>query len=378
MKGKKAKVKKLKMVMHIVGNRPQFIKLAPLSKELHRRGYKDIIVHTGQHYDESMSDIFFEELEIAKPEVNLNVGSGSHAETTAKVLLGVEKIVLKYVPDLVILYGDTNSTMAAALACSKLGVAIIHVEAGTRSHLKSNPEEINRILIDHVSEVLFCPDKQSLKNLSKEGLTENIYFSGDIMYDTFLHVKEKGKKEFLQKYEVETGKYILMTWHRQENTNDKERMEEILGFLEQSNVLILFPIHPRTKKMLEKFDLWERINKISKLKIVDPVGYIEMVTLQCNCKLILTDSGGLSKESLYAGVKCLYMMDAVIWPDLEKIGCIRHVFFNNKKSVEVALKLINSASKNETKGSYDFYGNGHTAESIVSILEKKGYITAER
>lgn len=355
--------------MHIVGNRPQFIKLAPVSRELHQRGYKDIIIHTGQHYDENMSDIFFRELGIDKPIENLEVGSGSHAEITAKAMVGVEKVCMKYKPSFVILYGDTDSTLAAALACRKLNISIAHVEAGTRSYKKSNPEEINRIIVDHVSDICFCPDHPSVENLRKEGITKNVFFTGDVMYDTFLQTKRKGiESNLLEKYDLEKEKYVLMTWHRQENTGKEERVEKIVSFLEMIKCKILYPVHPRTRKVLIDYGLWDRIFKIENLTIIEPVGYDEMVYLQSNCKVILTDSGGLSKESAFAGAKCLFMADLNVWPDLENIGWITHIDFDNKGSIENALNIMQE-SKAE-KREVNFYGDGHAAEKIVGVLGK--------
>lgn len=356
--------------MHIVGNRPQFIKLAPVSKELHQRGYKDIIIHTGQHYDENMSDIFFRELGIDKPIENLEVGSGSHAEITAKAMVGVEKVCMKYKPALVILYGDTDSTLAAALACCKLNIPIAHVEAGTRSYKKSNPEETNRVIVDHISDICFCPDHPSVENLSKEGIKKNVFFTGDVMYDSFLQTKKKGiESNLLEKYDLEKEKYILMTWHRQENTDKKERVDKIVSFLEQINCKMLYPVHPRTKKALADYDLWERISGIRNLIIIDPVGYDEMVYLQSNCKLILTDSGGLSKESVFAGAKCLFMADLNVWPDLERAGWITHVDFDNESSIKNALNIVQEGKVERRE--VDYYGDGHAAEKIVGILAQK-------
>lgn len=358
----------MSMIMHIVGNRPQFIKLAPLSKELHRRGYRDIIVHTGQHYDANMSDVFFEELGIEKPVENLNAGSGSHAEITARVMVGVERVCIKYKPLVVILYGDTDSTLAAALACCKLNIPIVHVEAGTRSYTKENPEEVNRVVVDHVSSVCFCPDRPSVENLKKEGITENVYFSGDIMYDTFLQTREKYHGNLLQECGLEKDDFVLMTWHRQENTESKERMEQILSFLERVDCKILYPMHPRTGKMLHTFGLWEKAKKIENLIIIEPVGYDEMVYLQSNCKIILTDSGGLSKESVFAGARCLFMVDIKVWPDLEEIGWLQHIYFDKEESVRNALKIIRD--KKAGKVQVDFYGDGHAAAKIVDKLEE--------
>lgn len=355
-------------IMHIVGNRPQFIKLAPLTKELHKRGYEDLVIHTGQHYDSNMSDIFFDELGIEKSVENLNVGSGSHAEITARVLLGTEKVLQKYKPSLVVLYGDTDSTLAAALACRKLNIPIVHVEAGTRSYSKENPEEMNRVVVDHISTVCFCSDKQSVENLKKEGITENVIFSGDIMYDTFLQTKAAADKAVVQKYKLEKNQYVLMTWHRQENTDSRERMEQILNFLERVECKIVYPIHPRTKKMLHEFGLWEKTEHIKNLILIDPVGYQEMVCLSNDAKIILTDSGGLSKESVFAGTKCLFMVDLNIWPDLERIGWLTHIEFDREESVKAALEQIKGEKEKEIE--VDFYGDGCAAKKMVDKLEE--------
>lgn len=363
-------------IMHIVGNRPQIIKLAPLTKELHRRGYRDVVIHTGQHYDGNMSDIFFEELGIDMPAENLMVGSGSHAETTARAMLGLERVLLQRKPDVAIVYGDTNSTLASALVCCKLQIPIVHVEAGGRTGLRSNPEELNRIVVDHLSDVLFAPDRQSVENLKGEGIGRNAYFSGDIMYDAFLDVKREGKCGVLGELGLQPGKYVLMTWHRQENTDDRERVEGIIGLLEQCRAKVVYPIHPRTKKRLREFGLWDRIRAIEPLEIIDPVGYVEMVALQLGSRLILTDSGGLSKESYFAGAKCLCMMDAVVWPDLERIGWIRHVRLDDRESVKSAAGIINGGGGwvDEKENGEDFYGTGHCAEYIADTLEREGYL----
>lgn len=362
-------------IVHIVGNRPQFIKLAPLSHELHKRGYEDMIIHSGQHYDSRMSDIFFEELEIEKPVMNLNVGSGTHAEITAKTMMGVEKAILEIKPAIVILYGDTDTTLAAALACRKLNVPVVHVEAGARTYSKENPEEMNRIVVDHVSDLCFCSDRQSVENLKKEGIIENVFFTGDIMYDTFLQMKGKCNQDLLSEYGLEKDNYVLMTWHRQENTDSKERMEMILGFLERIDCNILYPVHPRTEKMLKTFNLWDRAIKIENLILTEPLGYQEMVYLQNSCKIILTDSGGLSKESVFAGAKCLFILDLQVWPDLEKTGWLYHVDFLDESSMEQALEMI-KAPKSE-KVQVDFYGDGHAAEKMVDIMEEKGYLNGK-
>ena len=218
-----------RVIMHIVGNRPNFIKLAPISREIRKRGYKEIIIHTGQHFDENMSDVFFRELDIPEPDENLHVSGGSHSEMTARIMLELETVVIKYHPHVVFVYGDTNSTLAAALVVRKLNIPIAHIEAGIRTGIYENPEEANRIFVDHASELLCTPDRASKRNLEMEGLGAKSCFTGDVMYDAFLYYKKRVNAErIMEKYGVRSKEYILMTWHRQENTSDAERMIQIL------------------------------------------------------------------------------------------------------------------------------------------------------
>lgn len=358
------------MVMHIVGNRPQFIKLAPVSRELKKRNIEEIIIHTGQHYDKNMSDIFFEELGIPKPTKNLNVGSGTHAQTTAKAMVALEEVMLEYNPRCVIVYGDTNSTLAAALVAAKLCIPIVHVEAGPRTNDKKNPEECNRIVVDHLSEYLCAPDRISVKNLRKEGIEEeNIYFTGDVMYDEFLYcASQENENEYLKKYPKD---YILMTWHRQENTSSKDRMEKIIDFIEQIKYPIILPLHPRTRKMLNEYGLEDRIEKNENLFITDPVGYMEMVMLLKNCKILVSDSGGASKEASFVGKKCVYMLDLEIWSELIEVGYIQNVELDDTTSVKKALDTVFEAIQEEKCcDGVDFFGDGNAAKKIGDIVEQ--------
>ncbi len=366
----KRKMDDKKLMMHIVGNRPQFIKLAPLSHEIRKRGHREMIVHTGQHFDANMSDIFFEELDIPKPDVNLHISGGSHAEMTAKMLVSIEKVLLEHRPDIVILYGDTNSTLAAALAARKLNLTVAHVEAGPRTGAWTNPEETNRIVTDHVSDILFSPDMASLENLRREGLEDRAYFTGDVMYDSFLHCRDGADAEgIMGKYGVSRGGYVLMTWHRQENTADSGRMKQILHIIEKIGTTVLYPMHPRTRKMLEEFHLMQYAENIGNLKIVQPVGYQEMVALSFNCRFILTDSGGLSKESYFAGVKCLFMMEknVGVWPDLVKSRWIIHVQTADNITKELLAECCDVAGGERPH----YYGDGCAAGKMVDILEKE-------
>lgn len=354
------------MIVHVVGNRPQFIKLAPLYFALKSSGAEQSIIHSGQHYDPSLSQIFFDELNIPKPAVNLGVGSGTHAEITAKALVGVERELLQLKPELVIVYGDTDTTLAAALAASKLHIPLVHVEGGVRTHSRTNPEEQNRIVTDHLSSVIFCPDMIAVENTKLEGMENNSYCTGDIMYDTFLNCAKREKEN--------NDPIILMTWHRQENTESKERMESILNFVEKLNDKVICPMHPRTQKCLKQFGLWEKALGISGFSIIDPVGYLEMVALMQSARLILTDSGGVSKESSFAGAKCLFMVDLDVWIDLMNIGWIQKVNVEDEKSVQSALKFAQEAQRVETDKRPRLYGDGHAAQKMVQILKEKKFI----
>lgn len=360
------------MVAHIVGNRPQFIKLAPVLRALDKKNFKQVIIHTGQHYDKEMSQVFFEELEIPEPVENLNIGSGTHAEITAKAMLGIEKVLIKLQPEIVVVYGDTNSTLAAALVAAKLQIPVFHVEAGPRTHNFENPEEQNRIVVDHLSEMLFTPDEISKHNLLSEGIdTKKIIFSGDVMYDEFLYVREKLNNQG-------NGQYALLTWHRQENTSSKERMLQIINFLKQIDYPIIFPLHPRTKKKLEEYGLLEQLIAIKDMKIVKPVGYFEMVKLLDGCKFILSDSGGTSKESAYAGKKCYFLLNLIVWPQLIDSGNIQIVDFERKESVALAVDNIKKMRDYEKKDAliHQFFGKGNAAEIIAEHIQ--GYLTEGR
>jgi len=356
------------MITHIVGNRPQFIKLAPLYHALEKEGCEQSIIHSGQHYDENMSDVFFAELGIPVPRVNLSAGSGSHAQMTAKIMVGLEEELLAERPKLLILYGDTNTTLAGALVAAKLCIPIAHVEAGPRTHDKGNPEECNRIVTDHLSEVLFCPDAISLHNLEREGLGEAAFVTGDIMYDTYLSIAE-GVRQSEPQDEV-----VVMTWHRQENTCSKERMESILHVVECLNDRVVCPLHPRTRKCLAEYGLWEKAQKIPGFEIIEPIGYTEMVKLMNRARLILTDSGGLSKESSFAGAKCLFMLEMDLWEDLVKDQWMYKFDPQNEKSVEGALRFAGQAKRVALSERPKHYGDGRAAEKMVRKLRERGLI----
>lgn len=359
------------MITHVVGNRPQFIKLAPLYDALEKTGCAQNIIHSGQHYDENMSDIFFQELGIPAPYVNLMAGGGSHAQVTAKAMVGLEKELLEKKPSLVILYGDTNTTLAGAVVASKLCIPIVHVEAGPRTNNRANPEERNRVATDHLSDILFCPDQVSLENLQREGLGERSYMTGDIMYDTYLSISEKMEKECVS---GEQDEMVLMTWHRQENTSDRERMSRILDLIEKLGDHVVCPLHPRTRKCLVQYGLWERAEKIPNLEVIDPVGYVEMVRMMNRARLILTDSGGVSKESSFAGAKCLFMVELDIWEELQRADWIHRVNPENPASVADAIDFAGRARRVLKEDRPRFYGDGHAARKMVQILKERNLL----
>ena len=313
-------------IITILGTRPQLIKASSLSNLFKKnRKIKEIIVHTGQHYDYEMSDIFFKELNIPKPKYNLNIKSKYHGEMTARMILGIEKILIKEKPDYTVVYGDTNSTLAGAIASKKLLIPVIHIEAGLRSYNKKMPEEINRVLTDQCSDILFTPSKLANLNLKKENINKSsIYEVGDIMYDIFLNHYKK-----LKKNNNFTSSDILVTIHRPENTNNFSKMLNIIKNLNELSKMykILFPIHPRTKKILKQFDVFKLINK--QVKIIKPLEYTETIKHLKYCKLLITDSGGLQKEAFFSKTQVITIRGQTEWPETIEAGWNRLVKPNN-------------------------------------------------
>ncbi len=312
-------------IVSVVGARPQFIKCAPVSCEL-RKVAQEVMVHTGQHYDDSMSGVFFRELGLPEPDYDLAVGSGSHGYQTGEMLKKIEEILLKEKPEVVLVYGDTNSTLAGALAAAKLHIPVAHVEAGLRSHNRAMPEEINRILTDHVSDSLFCPTVTAVENLKREGVTKGVHLVGDVMYDALLDGVEIAKRTstILKRLAVEPGQFILATVHRAENTDQPQRLEGIvtaLAGLAKAGHTIVFPVHPRTRKLLgmHSFELCKGVVQI------DPVPYLDMVLLESTARLILTDSGGIQKEAYWLQVPCLTLRDETEWEETVQSGWNRLV-----------------------------------------------------
>lgn len=304
----------------VIGARPQFIKAAPFSEEFRRKNI-EILVHTGQHYDQNMSEIFFDELGIPKPDYNLGVGSGSHGKQTARMLEGIEEIILKEKPDGLLVYGDTNSTLAGALAASKLHIPVYHVEAGLRSYNKLMPEEQNRILTDHISDILMCPTQTAVDNLKKEGITSGVVNTGDIMYEAVLRNINISKQKYSngvwseeivsenRKLKQLTDKdYYLATIHRAENTDDPDKLTNIFKAFNELDRPVLLPLHPRTKKLIKDLAV-----PLSNALIIQPVGYLLMLYLTSNARMVITDSGGLQKEAYFLKTPCTTLRDQTEW-----------------------------------------------------------------
>jgi len=299
-------------LLSIVGARPQFIKCAPLSREL-RKEHEEILVHTGQHYDQEMSEIFFEELGIPEPDYNLGIGSGSHGEQTGKMLIAIEKVLLKESPDFVLVYGDTNSTLAGALAASKLHLKVGHVEAGVRSFDRQMPEEINRVLTDRISTLLFCPTRTAVDNLEKEGITKGVHLVGDVMTDALIYNKKVAhdRSRIIEELGLKQKEYLVVTVHRPSNTDSRENMQNIIEALGKSGKTVVFPVHPRTEKYLREYGLRDSMH--SNVKLIQPLGYLDMLRLMASAEKILTDSGGMQKEAFMLGVPCITLRDNTEW-----------------------------------------------------------------
>lgn len=299
-------------ILSVVGARPQFVKVAPIHNTLCKR-HEHRILHTGQHYDYQMSQVFFEELDIPQPDHYLGVGSGSHGEQTGRMLEAIEVVLMKDRPDVVLVYGDTNSTLAGALAAAKLGIPIGHVEAGLRSYRRGMPEEINRVATDHVSDLLFCPTQASVINLEKEGIVDGVFNVGDVMIEVLLQVQDRLKEDTLSELGVERGRYVLCTIHRQENADDRSRMERMIDAILRSGATFVIPLHPRTRKNLSSWGLLGSLERAENVILTEPKNFLAFTALEKNAERIVTDSGGVQKEAYFFGVPCITVRDETEW-----------------------------------------------------------------
>lgn len=357
-------------VINVVGARPNFMKIAPIIEEMrkHPQNFEPILVHTGQHYDERMSKMFFDDLELPKPDVYLGVGSGTHAEQTAKIMVEFEKVLFKEQPDLVVVVGDVNSTVACALTAVKLRIPVTHVEAGLRSFDRRMPEEINRILTDAISDYLFITEESARRNLLTEGKPEErIFFVGNVMIDTLIkNMKKADSSHILSELNLHPKNYALLTLHRPENVDKRDRIKGILSALEElkKHIQIIFPVHPRTQKRLGEFGL----NHNNGVKIIKPLGYLDFLKLMSQAKFVMTDSGGIQEETTLLRIPCLTLRNNTERPITITQGTNTLVGGNREKIIKYSLNLLNGDLKTN---SLPKFWDGKSAKRIIKILLEK-------
>jgi len=350
------------------------MKVAPLHKAFqpHSDSFRHLIVHTGQHYDETMSKVFFQDLELPHPDFYLGVGSGSHAQQTAKIMVELEKVLEAQKPDLVIVVGDVNSTVASSLVSVKLGIRVAHIEAGLRSFDRTMPEEINRLLTDAVSEYLFVTEPSGVANLQREGIDERkIFLVGNVMIDSLIRYREKARRlSLIDQFHVKPRAFTLVTLHRPSNVDSREGLEKILTIFEElsTRTSTIFPVHPRTRKMLEQCGLSRRANAIENLHLTEPIGYLEFLNLMDQAQLVITDSGGIQEETTFLGIPCLTLRENTERPITVEVGTNRICGLNVELVVRASFEVFDGKAK---KGRVPQLWDGHTAERIKTILEEK-------
>lgn len=356
-------------IVTIVGARPQFIKAAVISRAIRQHNInsdeqlEELIVHTGQHYDPNMSDIFFEEMDIPKPAYNLEINGGSHGKMTGEMLAAIETVLLDEKPDWVLIYGDTNSTLAGALAAAKLHIPVAHVEAGLRSFNRKMPEEVNRVMVDHISSLLLPPTQTAVDNLLNEGISKNVVNVGDVMYDASLYYRGKGEETstIINDLNLEKGNFVLSTCHRAENTDDLVRLKGILEGLAEiaTETPVILPLHPRTKAVILDRGL---VSVLGNVRIIEPISFMDMIQLEQNAKAIVTDSGGVQKEAYFFKVPCITMRDETEWVETVEAGW-NIIVGADKNTIVTAFKGINP-----NKPWSEMYGNGDSGGKIVKLL----------
>src|SRR2546427_9551517 len=348
-------------IASVVGARPQFVKAAPVSRAI-RRHNEEGLIHTGQHYDEAMSDVFFDVLEIPKPDYNLEVGSGTHAKQTGEMLVRLEEVLERVRPDIVLVYGDTNSTLAAALAAAKLHLPVGHVEAGLRSFNRKMPEEVNRIIADHLATLLFCPTQTAVENLAKEGIQRGVHLVGDVMYDVALVSAQEARKRDIGKRLGLTPKgYVLATVHRPANVDDRATLESILRAFRECGETVVLPAHPRTRNRMREFGLDAGLP--ANLRVIDPVDYLDFLSLLIQSKKVATDSGGVQKEAYFFGIPCITLRDETEWIETMEDGWNAVVGTGTEEVVHAIRHFNPEGTKSKS------FGDGHAADRIAELLE---------
>jgi UDP-GlcNAc3NAcA epimerase len=351
-------------IVTVVGARPQFIKAAVVSRALakHRQHVKEVLVHTGQHYDANMSDVFFNELDIPRPSYHLGVGGGPHGQNTGRMLESIEIVLLSEKPDWMLVYGDTDSTLAGALAASKLHIPVAHVEAGLRSYNRRMPEEINRVLTDHLASLLLVPSEGAKDNLRSEGIIgSKVRVAGDVMYDAALYYREKARRPAAEALDaLGDNDFALCTIHRAENTDDDRRLQGILTGLAALPTTVILPLHPRTRSRMAAAG----IHFPGNVRVIDPVGYLEMVWLEVNCRMVLTDSGGVQKEAYFHGKPCITLRDETEWVELVEIGANR-IVGTSSAAIGLAYEQMLAC---EISGTVQPYGKGRAADLVIEAL----------
>lgn len=349
-------------IASIVGARPQFVKAAPVSREI-RQHHEEVLIHTGQHYDENLSDVFFQALDIPTPNYNLGVGSASHAKQTADMVRSLEGVLEKERPEFALVYGDTNSTIAGALVAAKMNVPLGHVEAGLRSFNRSMPEEVNRVVADHLSNLLFAPTDTAVGNLSREGITRGVHLVGDVMYDVALQSAQAARsRDIVVRLGLKGGEYLLVTLHRPQNVDDRNALTSIVEALVHAGRPVLFPVHPRTRKNLVAFGLWDRLR--TKVKAIDPVDYLDFIALLMSAAKVVTDSGGVQKEAYFFGIPCITLRDETEWIETLEDGWNALIGTETEEILDAIERFNPRGTKSKS------FGDGHAAEKIARILDK--------
>jgi UDP-GlcNAc3NAcA epimerase len=349
-------------ILTVVGNRPQFIKAAAVSGLL-REQHEEVLVHTGQHYDDSLSKVFFSELDLAKPERELQIGGGSNTSQTARMLAALEPLLAEVAPDAVLVYGDTNSTLAGGLAAAQAGVAVVHIEAGMRSFDRTMPEELNRVLTDHLSDLLLCSSEIAAENLRSEKVTGKVEVVGDVMVDVALRGLPAARADVgtVASYGLEPGEYLLLTAHRAGNVDDPIRLRALVRLIAALPGPVLFPVHPRTRARLKDAGLWRELERLDDLRLTEPLGYVELSALLCNARAVVTDSGGVQKEAYLAGVPCVTLRANTEWVETVSAGWNTLVDLDT----DAALAAVARTPPVERP---ELYGDGHAAERCIEAI----------